>query len=114
MLEFLKFLQEHSEIVVMTDFYCELTIRSSSKRYLKQLMLLCESIWIAYPKRRGGLKKSHAMRARAKERTKTLMGKMGKLLAVAALANGSKFLAEVRYTKTTFRPFGFLHYVSTV
>ena len=59
---------------------------------------------------------AHAMRARAKERTKTLMEKMGKLLAVvvAAPANGLEFLVEVRYTETTFRPFGFLHYASTV
>ena len=57
---------------------------------------------------------AHAMRARAKERTKTLMEKMGKLLAVVAPANGPEFLVEVRYTKIAFRPFGFLHYASTV
>ena len=57
---------------------------------------------------------AHAMRAGAKERTKTLMGKIGKLLAVAAPANTPEFLAEVRYTGTPFRPFGFLHYASTV
>ena len=57
---------------------------------------------------------AHAMRAGAKERTKTLMGKMGKLLAVAAPANGPEFLVEVCYTETTLRPFGFLHYASTV
>ena len=56
----------------------------------------------------------HAMRARAKERTKTLMGKMGKLLAAAMPVNGPEFLVEVRYTETAFRPFGFLHYASTV
>ena len=56
----------------------------------------------------------HAMRARTKERIKTLMGKMGKLLAVAAPANTPEFLAEVRYTETPFHPFAFLHYVSTV
>ena len=57
---------------------------------------------------------AHAMRAGAKERTKTLIGKMGKLLAVASPANGPEFLAEVRYTKTSFHPFDFLHYVSIV
>ena len=57
---------------------------------------------------------AHAMRARANERTKTLMGKMGKLLAVAAPANTVEFLAEVRYTITPFQPFDFLHYVSPV
>ena len=57
---------------------------------------------------------AHAMRAGAKERTKTLMGKMGKLLAVVAPVNGPKFLVEVSYTKTAFCPFGFLHYASTV
>ena len=57
---------------------------------------------------------AHAMKAGAKERTKTLMEKIRKLLAVAAPANGPKFLAEVRYTETAFCPFGFLHYVSTV
>ena len=57
---------------------------------------------------------AHAMRAGAKERTKTLMGKMGELLAVAAPANSPKFLAEVHYTETPFHSFGFLHYVSTV
>ena len=41
----------------------------------------------------------HAMRARAKERTKTLMVKMGKLLAVAAPANTTDFLAEVCFTQ---------------
>ena len=57
---------------------------------------------------------THAMRAGAKERTKTLMGNIGKLLAVTAPANSPKFLAEVRYTETPFHPFGFLHYVSTI
>ena len=57
---------------------------------------------------------AHALRAGAKERTKTLMGKMGKLLAVAAPANTPEFLAEVRYTKTPFLPFGFQHFASTV
>ena len=57
---------------------------------------------------------AHAMRAGANERTKTLMEKMGKLLAVAAPANTREFLAEVRYTKTPLHPFDFLHYVSTV
>ena len=57
---------------------------------------------------------AHAMRAGAKERTKTLMGKMGKLLAVATPANGPEFLVEVHYTETTFRPFGFFHYASTI
>ena len=57
---------------------------------------------------------AHAMRAGANERTKTLMGKMGKLLAVAAPANTAEFLAEVRYTITPFQPFDFLHYVSPV
>ena len=57
---------------------------------------------------------AHAMRAGAKERTKTLMGKMGKLLAVAALANTPKFLVEVRYTRTPFLPFGFLYYAATI
>ena len=57
---------------------------------------------------------AHAMRAGANERTKTLMGKMGKLLVVAAPANTAEFLAEVRYTKTPLHPFDFLHYVSTV
>ena len=57
---------------------------------------------------------AHAMRVGAKERTITLMGKMGKLLVVAAPANGPKFLVEVRYTETAFCPFGFLHYASTV
>ena len=57
---------------------------------------------------------AHAMRAGAKERTKTLMGKMGKLLAVAAPTNTPEFLAEVRYTGTSFLPFGFLHYGSTL
>ena len=57
---------------------------------------------------------AHAMRVGAKERTKTLMGKMGKLLAVAARANTPKFLAEMRYTRTPLLPFGFLHYVSSV
>ena len=57
---------------------------------------------------------AHAMRAGAKERTKTLMGKMGKLLAVAAPPNTPEFLAEVRYTGTPFLPFGFHHFASTV
>ena len=57
---------------------------------------------------------AHAMRAGAKERTKTLMGKMGKLLAVAAPANTPEFLAEVRYTRTPFLPFGFHHFASTI
>ena len=57
---------------------------------------------------------AHAMRARAKERTKTPMGKMGKLLAVAAPANTPEFLAEVHYTRTSFLPFGFHHLGSTV
>ena len=57
---------------------------------------------------------THAMRAGANERTKTLMGKMGKLLAMAAPANTAEFLAEVRYTITPFQPFDFLHYVSPV
>ena len=57
---------------------------------------------------------AHAMKAGAKERTKNLMGKMGKLLAVAALANTPEFLAEVRDTETPFHPFAFLHYVSTI
>ena len=57
---------------------------------------------------------AHAMRAGANERTKTLMGKMGKLLAVAAPANTAEFLAEVHYTKTPLHPFDFLHYVSTM
>ena len=57
---------------------------------------------------------AHAMRAGAKERTKNLMGKMGKLLAVAAPANTPEFLAEVRYTGTPFLLFGFLHYASTI
>ena len=57
---------------------------------------------------------AHAMRAGANERTKTVMEKMGKLLAVAAQANTPEFLAEVRYTKTPLHPFDFLHYVSTV
>ena len=56
----------------------------------------------------------HAMRAGANERTKILMGKMGKLLAVAAPANTLEFLVEVRYTRTPFHSIGFLHYVSTV
>ena len=57
---------------------------------------------------------AHAMRVGANERTKSLMGKMGKLLAVAAASNTAEFLAEVRYTKTPLLPFDFLHYVSTV
>ena len=57
---------------------------------------------------------AHAMRAGANERTKTLKGKMGKLLVVAAPANTPEFLAEVRYIKTPLHPFDFLHYVSTV
>ena len=57
---------------------------------------------------------AHAMRAGAKERTMTLMEKMGKLLAVAAPANTLEFIAEVRYIGTPFLPFGFLHYASTV
>ena len=57
---------------------------------------------------------AHAMRVRANERTKTLIGKMEKLLAVAAPTNTPEFLAEVRYTKTPLHPFDFLHYVSTV
>ena len=57
---------------------------------------------------------AHAMRAGANERTKTLMGKMGKLLAVAAPTNTVEFLAEVWYTITPFQPFDFLHYVSPV
>ena len=57
---------------------------------------------------------SHAMRAGANERTKTLMGKMEKLLAVAAPSNTAEFLAEVRYTRTPLHPFDFLRYVSTV
>ena len=56
----------------------------------------------------------HAMRAGATERTKTLMRKMGKLLAVAAPANTAEFLVEVRYTRTPFYPFHVLHYVSVV
>ena len=52
---------------------------------------------------------AHAMRTGAKERTKTLMGKMGKLLAVAAPANTPEFLAEVRYSRLPFHPFGFHH-----
>ena len=43
---------------------------------------------------------AHAMRAGAKERTKTLMVKMEKLLAVAAPANTADFLAEVCFTET--------------
>ena len=43
---------------------------------------------------------AHALRAGAKERTKTLMVKMGKLLAVAAPANTIDFLAEVCLTET--------------
>ena len=43
---------------------------------------------------------AHAMRAGAKERTKTLIVKMGKLLAVAAPANTTDFLAEVCFTET--------------
>ena len=57
---------------------------------------------------------AHAMRARTKERTKTLMGKMGKLLAVAALANTPEFLAEVRYTRAPFLSFGFHHLACTI
>ena len=38
---------------------------------------------------------AHAMRVGAKERTKTLMVKMGKLLAVAHPSNGPGFLEEV-------------------
>ena len=57
---------------------------------------------------------AHAMRAGANERTKTVMGKMGKLLAVAAPANIAEFLVEVCYTKRPLHPFDFLHYVSTV
>ena len=52
---------------------------------------------------------AHAMRAGAKERTKTLMEKMGKLLAVAAPANTPEFLAEVRYSRLPFHPFCFHH-----
>ena len=52
---------------------------------------------------------AHAMRAGAKERTKTLMGKMGKLLAVATPANTPEFLAEVRYNRLPFHPFCFHH-----
>ena len=43
---------------------------------------------------------AHAMRAGAKERTKTLMVKMEKLLAVVAPANTTDFLAEVSFTET--------------
>ena len=43
---------------------------------------------------------AHAMRAGAKERTKTLMVKMGKLLAVVAPVNTTDFLAEVCFTET--------------
>ena len=57
---------------------------------------------------------AHAMRAGAKERTKTLMGKMGKLLAVAAPSNTPEFLAEVRYTRTPVLPFCFHHFAFTV
>ena len=56
----------------------------------------------------------HAMRDGAKERTKTLMVKMEKLLAVASPANGLEFLPEVRDTLNVFQKFGFLHYVSTI
>ena len=57
---------------------------------------------------------AHAMRAGAKERTKTLMGKMGKLLAVAAPANTPEFLAEVHYTRIPLLSFDFHHLASTV
>ena len=67
------------------------------------------------PEEERGLEEvAHAMRAGANERTKSLMGKMGKLLAVAAPSNTAEFLAEVRYSKTPLHPFDFLHYVSTV
>ena len=57
---------------------------------------------------------AHAIRVGAKERTKTLMGKMGKLLAVAAPSNTPKFLAEVCYTGTPLLPFRFHHFAFTV
>ena len=57
---------------------------------------------------------AHAMRTGAKERTKTLMGKMGNLLAVAAPSNTPEFLAEVRYTGTPVLPFRFHHFAFTV
>ena len=57
---------------------------------------------------------AHAMRAGTKERTKTLMEKMGKLLAVASPTNGLEFLPEVCDTLNVFQKFGFLHYVSTI
>ena len=98
----------------MIDFLCELTIRFSSKRYLKWPMLLCESTDNTPKEDRRPKELAHAMRAGAKKRTKTLMVKMGKLLAVAAPINTPEFLVEVRYTKTPFHPFGFLHYVSTI
>ena len=53
---------------------------------------------------------AHAMRVAAKERTRNLIGKMAKLLAVANPANGPGFLEEVKSYATYFTTLHYLVY----